>query len=109
MELNRQPTKQEERLLALLIKKSSVIFPGNWKDNLLVRPMDDGEMGSLYLFPNGKTIMGRTLGEQVSEFQFADLDGVEVIASLNIDANGELFELDIWKTDYGKLIKFPDV
>jgi hypothetical protein len=109
MELNRRPTEQEERLLELLVKKSSVILPDNWKNNLLVHPMDDGEMGSLYLFPNGKVIEGRTLGEQVSEFQFTDLDGIEVIASLNIDENGELFELEIWKTDFGRLIKFPDI
>jgi hypothetical protein len=105
MELNRRPTEQEERLLELLVKKSSIILPDNWKDNMLVRPMDDGEMGSLYLFPDRKVIKDRNLGEQVSEFQFTDLDGIEVIASLNLDEKGELFELDIWKTDFSRLIK----
>lgn len=109
MELSRTPTIQEERLLELLVKKSSIAIPENWKDGLLVRPMDDGEMGSLYLFPQGKVIEGRVLGEQISDFQFTDLDGVEVIASLNVDNNGNLFELDIWKTDFGKLQKFPDL
>lgn len=109
MELSRTPTIQEERLLELLVKKSSIAIPENWKDGLLVRPMDDGEMGSLYLFPQGKVIEGRVLGEQISDFQFTDLDGVEVIASLNVDNNGNLFELDIWKTDFGKLLKFPDL
>jgi hypothetical protein len=108
MEFNRKPTIHEERLLELLVKKSSVILSDNWKANLLVRSMDDGEMGSLYLFPNGKVIEDRILGTQVSELQFIDIDGVEVIATLNIDKNGELFELDIWKTDFGKLIQFPD-
>ena len=109
MELNRKPTLQEKRLLELLVKKSSLILPDNWKDNLLVRSMNDGEMGALYLFPNGKIIEGRAMGEQVSDFQFADLDGIEVIASLNIDENGDLFELDIWKTDFSRLIKFPEI
>lgn len=109
MELSRKPTIQEERLLELLVKKSSIAIPENWKDGLLVRPMDDGEMGSLYLFPQGKVIEGRVLGEQISDFQFSDLDGVEVIASLNLDSNGSLFELDIWKTNFGKLLKFPDL
>ncbi len=109
MELNRKPTIQEERLLELLVKKSSIAIPENWKDGLLVRPMDDGEMGSLYLFPQGKMIEGRRLGKQISDFQFTDLDGVEVIASLNVDNNGNLFELDIWKTDFEKLLKFPDL
>jgi hypothetical protein len=109
MELSRKPTIQEERLLELLVKKSSIAIPENWKDGLLVRPMDDGEMGSLYLFPQGNVIEGRVLGEQISDFQFTDLDGVEVIASLNVDSNGNLFELDIWKTDFGKLLQFSDL
>ena len=71
--------------------------------------MDDGEMGSLYLFPHGKVLGGRTLGEQVSDFHFTDLDGVNVIASLNVDSNGSLFELDIWKTDFGKLLTLPEL
>jgi hypothetical protein len=109
MELIRKPTIQEQRLIELLVKKSSLKLPNNWKDNLLVRQMDDGDMGSLFLFPHGEIIENRILGEQVSEFQFTDLDGIEVIASLNVDANGRLFELDIWKTDFGNLIKFPDI
>lgn len=109
MESNRKPTIQEERLLELLVKKSSLILPDNWKDNLLVRPMDDGEMGSLLLFPKGVIIEGRIMGEQVSDFQFTDSDGIEVIASLNLDENGNLFELDIWKTDFSRLIRLPNV
>lgn len=109
MELNRKPTRQEEKLLELLVKKSSIAIPENWKDALLVRPMNDGEMGSLYLFPQGKVIEGRILGELISDFQFTDLDGVEVIASLNVDNNGNLFELDIWKTNFEKILKLPDL
>ena len=109
MELSRKPTKDEERLIELLVKTSSVIISDNWKDGLLVRPMDDGKMGSLYLFPQGNLTEGRELGEQVSDFQFTDMDGIEVIASLNIDNAGNLFELDIWKTDFGILLKLPDL
>ena len=109
MVFNRKPTKQEESLLELLINKSSIKLYDGWQKNLIVSPMDDGGMGSLYLFPNGEIIQNRIFWKQVSEFQFTDLDGVEVIASLNIDTNGELFELDIWKTDFGKLIKFPNI
>jgi hypothetical protein len=109
MELNRKPNPKEDRLLEILVKKALITFPDNWKENLLVRLMDDGEMGSLYLFPNGKILNNRVLGEQVSEFQFFDEDGIDVIASLNIDDKGNLFELDIWKTDFSKLIKLPDI
>lgn len=109
MELSRKPTVQEERLLELLVKKSSIAIPRNWKDGLLVRSMNDEGMGGLHLFPQGEVIEERLFGEQISDLQFRDSDGVEVIASLNVDKNGNLFELDIWKTDFGVLLKYPDL
>jgi hypothetical protein len=47
--------------------------------------------GSLNLFHNAQKSKDRKFGVQVSEFQFLDKDGVEVIASLNVDDNGNLF------------------
>ena len=54
MKFYRIPTKQEEQLIELLVHKSSLEMSEDWKNDLLVCPMDDGEMGSLYLFPQGK-------------------------------------------------------
>lgn len=109
MEYHRKPTQQEKRLLELLIKKSSVEISENWEHGLLVRTMSDGGMGSLYLFYEGEDLKDRKFGKQVSEFQFKDDDGIDVIASLNLDQNGVLYELDIWKTNFEKLIKLPSV
>ncbi|NVK03686.1 MAG: hypothetical protein HWD92_02640 [Flavobacteriia bacterium] len=109
MNLNRNPSTQEERLLEFLVRRSLTPIPEKWSDGLLVYPMDDGGMGGLYLFPGGERKAGRTFGEQASEYQFTDSDGVEVIASLNLDKDGELFELDIWKTDFRKISKWPDL
>jgi len=109
MELTRRPTIEEERLLELLVKRSSVAIPENWKTGLLVCPADDGEMGGLLLIPLGKMATGRNFGEQVSDYQYKDLDGIEVVASLSVDEDGDLFELDMWKTNFGKLLKYPEL
>ncbi len=109
MELNRKPTLQEERLIEILLRRSFLEIPGDWKEGLMVRPMDNGMGDSLYLFPKGKDNADRKFGKRISDFQFTDADGVEVIASLHIDSDGDLFELDIWKTDHGKLMKLPDI
>ncbi|MCE2495533.1 MAG: hypothetical protein J4F31_02985 [Flavobacteriales bacterium] len=107
---NRKLTPQEENLLSILVKQSSVILPTDWKEGLLVRSMNDDGMGSLCLFPKGEIKEDdRSFGESVSEFQFTDQDGIEVIASLNLDNNGDLFELDIWKTDFSKVIRLPEI
>jgi hypothetical protein len=109
MDSNREPTIKEEKLLSVLVKRSSIAIPENWRDGLLVRSMDDGKMGSLLLFPQNTLNEDRVFGEQVSDFQFIDLDGVQVIASLYLDNRGNLFELDIWKTNFEELLEFPDL
>lgn len=108
-ELNRKPTVKEEKLIEFLLKNSiRTIYP-NWKENILVRPMNDGYMGSLRLIINGEDNEDRIFGEQLSEYHFKDKDGIDVIASLNLDDKGNLFELDIWKTDFSPLIELPDL
>ena len=110
MESIRKLTKEEEHLLEQLIEKASVPIPTDWRNNLFVLPMEDGDMGSLrlnYLNLNHKK---RVFGRQISELEFIDKDGVKVIVSLNIDNEGILYELDIWKTNFNKLVKIrtPD-
>lgn len=108
MEQNRKISKEEERLIDFLIDKASLKLPDNWKHNLLVSPMQDGSMGSLSLSFVSQSKEKRVFGEQVSECHFIDEDGIDVIASLNVDQNGNLFELDIWKTDFSPLIRISD-
>lgn len=105
----RRLTPQEEKLLGKLIDMADTAnFPDSWKERIVVQPMKDSGMGSLLLFPYGMCDNNREFGAQVSEYQFTDVDGVQVIASLNVDASGELFELDIWKTDFSPLIQIPE-
>lgn len=49
------------------------------------------------------------MGRQAAEFQFKDFDGVDVICSLNVDFDNVPIELDIWKVDFTRLLRFPDV
>jgi len=104
----REPTDPERRLLALLAEQASELEPG-WHEELLVSEMDDGGMGSLRLSVRGAPIPEkRRFGRKVAELQFTDVDGVEVLVTLNVDADGKPLELDIWKTDFSPLIKVPD-
>lgn len=108
MEVIRKLTKEEELLITFLVEKSSTNIPSNWKDNLLAVPLNDGNMGSLYLFYENILPDKRKLGKQVSDMTFIDEDGIEIIVSLNVDEEGILYELDVWKVDYSKRISnFP--
>jgi hypothetical protein len=100
----RRPTEAELRLLRSLVEKSSTAdlrLPSDWAERLQVESMDDGGMGSLRLWPAESIGQVRQMGSRASELQLQDSDGVAVILSLNIDQHGRLFELDVWKTDFG--------
>ncbi len=104
MQSSRNPRRDELNLLELLVSGATDLnLSPTWKEGLLVRSMEDGGMGSFRLMPHGISDENRLYGRTVSEYQFVDDDGVTVLASLNVDEAGELFEVDIWKTDFSPL------
>jgi hypothetical protein len=68
-----------------------------------VADLDDGGMGSLRLNLNPEARYGADLGEVM----YKDSDNVEVLITLTIDQDDRLFELDMWKVNFDKLIEFP--
>lgn len=103
----RKLTKKEKRLLIELVNRAGLCLPINWEKGLWATEIN-GVTGSLLLFPQGIPEKGRCLGKQVGECQFQDLDGVTVVATLYLDKNGNLFELDLWKEDYSKVREISD-
>jgi hypothetical protein len=103
----RKITKDEKRLLDYLVNKSGVILPPNWESQLKVQNMNDGNMGSLYLNISIPEKKRRKFGKTISECRFKDSDEIDVIASLNVDKEGNLFELDIWKVNFTELRTIP--
>lgn len=76
-------------------------------DDLRVTEMSDGGMGSLSLIPTGLEDVQRSMGKQLVTGEWADSDGVLVSASLNLDKDGLLYELDVWKVDFSPLLRWP--
>ncbi|MCB0206885.1 MAG: hypothetical protein KDH90_25915 [Anaerolineae bacterium] len=76
-------------------------------DSILVQEMDDGGMGSLRFIDQDQE--ARNLGDTIAEVEFLDEDGVLVTAVLNLDQQGELYELDVWKVDFSPLRSWPDI
>jgi hypothetical protein len=104
----RNPTQDELKLIEFLVSRCmELALQANWRERLVVSEMADGGMGGLTLFPDGVPCDKRLLGKQASECQFLDQDCVSVVATLNLDNHGKLFELDIWKVDFSRLIRIP--
>jgi hypothetical protein len=103
-----------KRRLLTLPELSLVIYMLRGKPNadpLLVKLMttevedvEDGGMGSLR-FVSDKP--DPRLGEKVAEARFLDEDNVAVLVALYLDHEGDLYELDSWKTDYSPLKRIP--
>lgn len=98
----------EKRLLRNLLRRAG--WPEAKQlvsEELLVSDMNDGGMGSLRFFCAEVDDRVRRFGTRIAELEFTDIDGVTVIAPLNVDQEGELFELNIWKTNFGRTLKLP--
>ena len=105
----RKPTQVELDLIKFLVNQSSLKLPFLEKHNLLVSSLEDGRMGSLKLCHNTCSIdENRAMGKMVSEYLFKDIDEIDVVVSLYLDEKGELYELEIWKTDFSELVKIPE-
>jgi len=105
MKSPRTPSNDERRLLKALIERADS-NDLSLQDDLLVESMNDDGMGSLKLVPLNASPY-RKYGRKASNLEFNDVDGVKVSVVLNLDQNGHLFEIDIWKTDFSPLIRIP--
>ena len=50
-----------------------------------------------------ENVKNRIFGACISDYQFTDEDGVAVLVDLYIDKMDNLFELDVWKTDFSPI------
>jgi hypothetical protein len=102
--MTRRLTEREKDLVrALILRAPALHVDEAWLEQVLVTPMDDGGMGSLtFCWPDEG---GRL--EAAAELQFLDADQVPVSASLNVDGDARIRELDIWKVDFSPLENIP--
>jgi hypothetical protein len=73
----------------------------------LVEPMADGGMGSLRFQSLFNAHSDRALGEAIVQGEFNDCDGIPVSFTINVDRDGMLYELDLWRVDFNPLQRIP--
>ena len=69
--------------------------------------MADGDMGSLCFQSAADATPNRTFGETIIEGEFNDCDGTPVSFAINVDRDGMLYELDLWRVDFSPLQRIP--
>lgn len=94
----RAPTDSEKWLIRELATLG-IDSSAEWVDDLTVSDMNDGGMGSLTLHPGGVFVAWdeRARGgvRAAAQIELRDADGTLVSALLNLDAQGEPFEVDV--------------
>lgn len=95
------------RIIHFLANKAHYKRP-NWEIGLKVCELQDG-MGSLLLLPKESAGKNRIFKEQICDIMFKDADGIPVIVSLNIDKDDCLFELDVWKINFDRVVNYENL
>jgi hypothetical protein len=49
----------------------------------------------------------RAFGSEVARAEYVDGDGILVSIAVNVDQEGDLYEIDFWKTDFSPLRRYP--
>lgn len=78
----------------------------NAKDYPFASQVDEyegGKMGSINLGGNPEAYDGDLI-----QVRYVDIDHIPVIITLTKDKNNQLLDLDFWKEDFSKLIKYPE-
>jgi hypothetical protein len=105
----RDLSSQERAIITALLRgKPETAHFIDTLDGLAAKQMNDGGMGSLSLVPKGLENASRSFGQQLVLGEFPDSDGVPVSVAVNVDGQGQLYELDVWKVDFSPLLAWSD-
>ena len=75
--------------------------------DLIVEEMTDGGIGSLRVVISGED--KRVYSRELAKVDLFDIDQIPIFISINLDADGNFFELDVFKGDFSPLKKFPAI
>ncbi|MGY0427336.1 MAG: DUF6984 family protein [Polaribacter sp.] len=100
----RNLNQKEKKLIKFLLRKIKYDYE---LDNLIVDEIGGYPSESISFLSNRDNVQ-RKMSKAIIECTFTDVDNIPISISLNIDDEGHLYELDIWKVDFSKIIRYPD-
>ena len=94
--------RQNEKDLILFLLKKLNLNVIDYPINEDVFEYEGGKMGSISLNNNPDAYAGDLI-----QVEYIDTDNTPVMITLTHDTEGKLLDLDFWKTDFSKLLKYP--
>ena len=103
MNQTRKIRQSERDLIVFLLEKLNLNI-ADYPINEDVFEYEGGKMGSISLNNNPDSYAGDLI-----QVEYIDTDNTPVMITLTHDTEGQLLDLDFWKTDFSKLLKYPIV
>lgn len=94
--------RQNERDLIVFLLEKLNLNVADYPINEDVFEYEGGKMGSISLNNNPDSYAGDLI-----QVEYIDTDNTPVMITLTHDTEGQLLDLDFWKTDFSKLLKYP--
>jgi hypothetical protein len=101
MNQTRKIRQNERELIAFLLEKLNLNV-ADYPINEEVFEYEGGKMGSISMNNNPDAYAGDLI-----QVEYIDTDETLVMITLTHDTEGQLLDLDFWKTDFSKLLKYP--
>lgn len=101
MSQTRKIRENEKDLIVFLLEKLNLNVI-DYPINEDVFEYEGGKMGSISLNNNPDAYAGDLI-----QVEYIDIDNTPVMITLTHDTEGQLLDLDFWKTDFSKLLKYP--
>ncbi len=103
MNQTRKIRQNEKDLIVFLLEKLNFNI-ADYPINEEIFEYEGGKMGSISLNNNPDAYAGDLI-----QVEYIDTDDTPVIITLTHDTEGQLLDLDFWKTDFSKLLKYPTI
>jgi hypothetical protein len=101
MNQTRKIRQSERDLIVFLLEKLNLNL-ADYPINEEVFEYEGGKMGNISLNNNPDAYAGDLI-----QVEYIDTDNTPVMITLTHDTEGQLLDLDFWKTDFSKLLKYP--
>ena len=101
MNQTRKIRQSERDLIVFLLEKLNLNI-ADYPINEDVFEYEGGKMGSISLNNNPDAYAGDLI-----QVEYIDTDNTPVMITLTHDTERQLLDLDFWKTDFSKLLKYP--
>jgi len=100
----KRPIREEEKILIQFLLAKLNLSTKEYPIAEIVEEYEGSHMGSINL-NNPDTDL---YDSDLIQAEYTDADKIPVVISLTKDKNNRLLDLDFWKSDFSRLIQYPN-